>query len=141
MTTLIQGARVLTLDGQDRQLDEADVLVEGDAIVAVGPGLAAPPSARRIDGRGKLVMPGLINGHFHSSVNHLKGSLDSLPLEVFMLYESPSTGGDGGARASYVRTQLGAVEMLKCGVTCVLDDAFFLPAPAPAGRRRRPGRM
>jgi len=45
---------------------------------------------REIDGAGKLVMPGLINGHFHSPVNHLKGSLDSLPLEVFMLYESPA---------------------------------------------------
>ena len=35
--------------------------------------------------------------------------------------------------AAYVSTLLGAIEMLKSGVTSVLDDAFFVPAPSPAG--------
>ena len=35
-------------------------------------------------------------------------------------------------RAVYVRTMLGALEMLKSGVTAVLDDAFFVPAPSAA---------
>jgi len=78
------------------------------------------------------VMPGLINGHFHSPVNHLKGSLDSLPLEVFMLYESPALDAAMmSPRAAYVRTMLGALEMLKNGVTAVQDDAFFVPMPTP----------
>jgi len=34
-------------------------------------------------------------------------------------------------RAAYVRTMLGALEMLKNGVTAVQDDAFFVPAPSP----------
>jgi len=34
-------------------------------------------------------------------------------------------------RGAYVRTMLGALEMLKNGVTAVQDDAFFVPAPRP----------
>jgi len=131
--TLIRRARILTFDAQGRELDEADILVNGAIIAEVGQDLAVAPAAdlRVIDGRGRLAMPGLVNGHFHSSVNHMKGSLDSLPLEVFMLYESPSDGAADTPRAAYVRTMLGALEMLRTGVTAVLDDAFFTPAPDP----------
>ena len=131
MTTIIRNARVLTMDATDTILDRADVLVDGQTIAAVGPELAfTGGEVREIDGAGRLVMPGPINGHFHSPVNHLKGSLDSLPLEVFMLYESPALDEAGmSPRAAYVRTMLGALEMLKNGVTAVQDDAFFVPAP------------
>ena len=133
MKTIIRNARVLTMDADDTILVRADVLVDGQTIVAVGPDLDfADGEIRQIDGAGKLVMPGLINGHFHSPVNHLKGSLDSLPLEVFMLYESPPLDEAGmSPRGAYVRTMLGALEMLKNGVTAVQDDAFFVPAPRP----------
>ncbi len=133
MKTMIRDARVLTMDGDDTMLDRANILIDGAVIVAVGSDSVFPEDGvREIDGAGRLVMPGLINGHFHSPVNHLKGSLDSLPLEIFMLYESPAL--DAAAmtpRAAYVRTMLGALEMLKNGVTAVQDDAFFVPVPTP----------
>jgi 5-methylthioadenosine/S-adenosylhomocysteine deaminase len=136
LRTIIRNARVLTMDDRDTIIERANVLIDGPFIVAVGPDaefLEATPSAvREIDGQGRLVMPGLVNGHFHSPVNHLKGSLDSLPLEVFMLYESPALDAAAmSPRAAYVRTMLGALEMLKNGVTAVQDDAFFVPAPTP----------
>jgi 5-methylthioadenosine/S-adenosylhomocysteine deaminase len=110
-----------------------DVLVGGSRIEAVGPGLAnAHPSARVIDGHGHhLLIPGCINAHFHSSANHLKGSFPSLPLELFMLYESPSEAVSPTPREAYLRTMLGALEMLRSGTTSVQDDAFLLPAPEP----------
>jgi hypothetical protein len=37
-------------------------------------------------------MPALISGRFHSSVNDLKGSLESLPREIFMPLETPASG-------------------------------------------------
>lgn len=124
------------MDAMGTDLACATVTIENDTIVAVDPGGRAPPDSgadvREIDGSGHLLMPGLVNAHFHSSVNHLKGSLDSLPLELFMLYESPSEGRPMTPRAAYVRTLLAAMEMLKSGVTAVLDDAFFVPAPSPA---------
>lgn len=135
MKIIIRNARVLTMDEAGSEHDRATVTIEHGRITAVEPyaGSDVPIGAadRAIDASGHLIMPGLINAHFHSSVNHLKGSLDSLPLEIFMLYESPSDGAPIDPRAAYVRTMLGALEMLKSGVTAVLDDAFFVPAPTP----------
>jgi cytosine/adenosine deaminase-related metal-dependent hydrolase len=123
------------MDAAGTEHERASVHVEGGRIVLVDPADApvAGPAAelQQIDGAGHLLMPGLVNAHFHSSVNHLKGSLDSLPLEIFMLFESPELGAEPGPRFAYVRTMLGALEMLKGGVTTVLDDAFFVPAPSP----------
>jgi 5-methylthioadenosine/S-adenosylhomocysteine deaminase len=128
---LIRGARVLTLDAADREWPCADVVVEGGRIAALGPDAGAAwarPFARTIDGTGLLAMPGLINAHFHSPGNLMKGSLPGLPLEIFMLHEVPplAPGGDSGRRA-YVRTMIGALEMLRRGVTAVHDDAYHVP--------------
>ncbi|HEX2790758.1 MAG TPA: amidohydrolase family protein [Steroidobacteraceae bacterium] len=132
---MIRNARVLTMDQAGSDYPRATVTIDGGLIERVDPHEHARgdtgPWVREIDGAGHLIMPGLVNAHFHSSVNHLKGSLDSLPLEIFMLYESPSDGAPIDPRAAYVRTMLGALEMLKGGVTAVLDDAFFVPAPTP----------
>ena len=79
-------------------------------------------------------MPGLINAHFHSPGNLMKGCLDGMPLELFMLHEVPplATGGDS-QRLAYVRTQLAAVEMLRRGITCVHDDAYHVPVATREG--------
>ncbi len=128
---LIRGARVLTLDDADRDWPCADIVLEGGRIAAIGPdaGTAWPrPFTRVIDGIGRLAMPGLINAHFHSPGNLMKGCLPGFPLEVFMLHEVPPlcAGGDA-ARLVYVRTQIGALEMLRRGVTAVHDDAYHVP--------------
>jgi cytosine/adenosine deaminase-related metal-dependent hydrolase len=129
MSTLFRGARLFDLAHPEAMTGPADVLVADGRIVAVGQ-LAAPAGAEVIEAAGHLLMPGLVNGHFHSPVNHMKGELDSLPLEIFMLYESPALEElRPTPREAYVRTMLAAAEMLKGGVTSVQDDAFFVPEP------------
>ena len=130
--TLIRGATVLDIEADAATCRVCDVRVAGDRIAELGVGLAPAPDEPVIEAAGDLLMPGLVNAHFHSPVNHMKGSLPSLPLEIFMLYESPVPDGDGPTpRMAYVRTLLGAVEMLKGGVTAVQDDAFLMPHPTP----------
>ena len=64
--TLIRGATVLT--GTGTRLDDADVLLAGGRVEAVGRNLQAPADARIIDGRGRWVTPGLIDVHSHLGV-------------------------------------------------------------------------
>ncbi len=115
----------------------ADVLVQGQHIRAIGeaaPALFAQQGCgETIDGKGHhLLLPGLINAHFHSPANHLKGSLRSLPLELFMLYESPSDPAlTPTPREAYMCTMLTALEMLRSGTTSLQDDAFLMPCPTP----------
>lgn len=127
---------MLTLDSDDHEYDDVDIHIRDGEIAAIGPGLdpeSEPGSELEvIEARGLLAMPGLVNGHFHSPGNFMKGLVPSLPLELFMLYEVPPLMQEPvSERFAYVRTQLGAAEMLKLGITAVHDDAFFLPVPTP----------
>ena len=64
--TLIRNATVLT--GTGTRLDNADVLIVGGRISAVGSGLSAPPDSTIIDATGRWVTPGLIDIHSHLGV-------------------------------------------------------------------------
>src|SRR6478752_5114848 len=134
MTVVFRQVFVYDAAAPDAMTGPTDVLVEDDRISAVGDGLAASPGARIVEGGGRhLLVPGLINAHFHSPANHLKGSVRSLPLELFMLFESPADPAlTPSPREAYLRTMLGAIEMLQRGITCVQDDAFLMPYPDPA---------
>lgn len=131
MLTVIKDARVLTLDEQGTEYALADIVIRDGRIEAIGPGAydaVAEQAPRLIDATGQLAMPGLVNGHFHSPANFMKGALDNWPLELFMLYEVPPLMQEVvSPRFAYVRTMLGAMEMLKQGVTSVHDDCFFVP--------------
>jgi cytosine/adenosine deaminase-related metal-dependent hydrolase len=67
--TVIEGAYVATVDAADTEYAVGHVVVEGTDIVAVGagpaPAWATDASSTRIDGRGCLLTPGLVNTHHH----------------------------------------------------------------------------
>lgn len=127
-TTLVRGGLVLTMAGDEgvRPI-EADVLIVGDRIERVGRDLEAP-GAKVVDARDHLVVPGLVNSHYHSNQNLLRGRYRGRPLELAMLYAFPFDGAyEPSSRLVHLRTLLGAAESLKRGVTCVLDDVAELP--------------
>ena len=64
--TLIEGATVLT--GAGERIDGGSVLLVDGRVAAVGRDLAAPAGARRIDGTGRWVTPGIIDVHSHLGV-------------------------------------------------------------------------
>lgn len=133
--TLFRDVLVYDADRPSGTSGPTDVLVTGNRIESIGDGVrtAAPATARVVAGHGHhLLLPGLINAHFHSPANHLKGALASLPLELFMLFESPADEAlRPSPREAYLRTMLGALEMLRSGTTAVQDDAFLMPGPEP----------
>ena len=56
---------VVTFDDEDRELEGADILIDGPAISAVGWDLPSDGVDTVIDGRGLIALPGLINSHNH----------------------------------------------------------------------------
>jgi len=84
MRLLIDGAMVW--DGTGAAPVPAKVLIDGERIAAVAPQaetLATAQGAERIDGAGKFLMPGMVEGHSHLSfVNVARGTqLGELPPE------------------------------------------------------------
>lgn len=127
---LFRQVRLLELGSEEGHSGVRDVRISKGVITDIAPDLAPTPHENVIEGAGNLLMPGLVNGHFHSAVNHMKGRLPSLPLEVFMLYECPELEVlRPTPREAYLRTLLGCIEMLKGGTTSVQDDCFFVPSP------------
>ena len=63
---LIRHATVLT--GTGERLDDADLLMSGGRVVAVGRNLEAPAGTRVLDATGKWVTPGIIDVHSHLGV-------------------------------------------------------------------------
>jgi cytosine/adenosine deaminase-related metal-dependent hydrolase len=127
LPVLIRNAMVLTMDRDRRILPRADLLLSEGRVAAIGLDLA-PGDARVIDAGAMLAVPGLINAHLHSPGNLMRGCLDGMPLEIFMLYEVPPLASETDeSRLAYLRTAIGAIEMLKLGITAVGDDAFFVP--------------
>jgi 5-methylthioadenosine/S-adenosylhomocysteine deaminase len=128
--TLIRGAKIMAIDAA-RGTDpfDGDILIEDATIKAIGPQLSAEPDAVVIDGRGKLVMPGLVNSHTHSSETFLRGRYQGMPLEIWLLYAYPLLmNGAIGKRLLYLRSLLLAMESLRFGVTTFCDDFFDPPA-------------
>ncbi len=60
-TMLIRGGTVITPNGPL----EAELLIQGEQIQAIGLGLGAPAGAEIVDASGLLVLPGVIDAHAH----------------------------------------------------------------------------
>lgn len=124
-TILIRGGRVYDHDGDVHEPSVADVLIVNDRIATVGTGLPAG-DATVIEARGKLVIPGLVNAHYHSHDVLAKGLVEELPLEMWQLMTGP-LGGARSLEEVRLRTLAGAIEALRNGITTVQDMSTFAP--------------
>jgi cytosine/adenosine deaminase-related metal-dependent hydrolase len=71
---VIRGGSVMSMDPAVGDFAQADVLVEGKKILAVGPNLHVGGAAE-IDARGRIVMPGFIDTHHHQFETALRSFL------------------------------------------------------------------
>ena len=122
---LLRGGQVYDHDGDVHKPASADILIENGDIAAVGPNLEAG-GAEIVDARGKLVMPGLINAHYHSHDTLCRGLFEELPLETWLLYTLP-LGANRSKEELRARTLVGALESIRCGITCVQDMLGLIP--------------
>ena len=134
--TVIRGATVLPFDGSDRVVENGEVWFEGGEILAVcgAGGFDAPPrgDATVIEAGGRIVMPGLINAHSHSYTALLKGTVDAVPLDLYMI-GAIAGGSDRTPREVFVSAQVDCITLLKSGVTSVIDHYSERPQTTAEG--------
>src|SRR5713101_2553144 len=131
---IVSGGTVVTMDAQRRVIADGAVAVRGDSIVAVGPSAeieARFEPAKRIDARGAIVMPGLINGHTHAAMSLFRGIADDLSLDDWLhKYIFPAEARNVNEYFVLWGTRLGILEMLRGGITTYADMYYFEDAVA-----------
>jgi len=85
--TAITGARIITMKG-DEVIENGTLIVEDNRITALGAGLPAPAGATVVDGRGRTVIPGLIDVHWHGAM----GEDEIIPQQSWVNYASLAFG-------------------------------------------------
>ncbi|HUR20653.1 MAG TPA: amidohydrolase [Vicinamibacterales bacterium] len=129
VSLLITGGTVVTMDESGTVITNGAVAINGNAIVAVGAAgdLDARYSARdRIDARGQIVMPGLINTHTHAPMVLFRGLADDLALMDWLTqYIFPAEKATVSPEFVRVGTRLAALEMIESGTTTYADMYYF----------------
>ncbi len=121
----ITGALCLVPDGQGWRTDRLDIEIVDGLIAALHP-TGSPRSGQQIDARRMLATAGLINAHFHSPDQLIRGSAPDLPLELWSLHSAAGRVGRS-AREIELAVQLACIEMLHGGITTVLDHLRLSP--------------
>jgi cytosine/adenosine deaminase-related metal-dependent hydrolase len=129
---LIQGGTILSLDRDVGEFTTGDVLIEGDKILAVGPGLVNG-DCEVIDASGMIVMPGFVDSHRHIWEGLLRNIGTDVPLEgrtsyiSFILHKlAPAYRPED----AYVGNLVSAVGAINAGITTLLDWSHIQASPA-----------
>ncbi|MET0668946.1 MAG: amidohydrolase family protein [Xanthobacteraceae bacterium] len=124
---LIRGGRIYDHDGDMHQPAIADLLINGETIERIAPSIAPDAGVEVIDAKGKLIIPGMVNAHYHSHDVLAKGLFEEMPFDVWTLHSNPGNYGNRSQREIRLRTLLGAAESLRNGITTIQDFLTVVP--------------
>lgn len=118
---VFRGGTVLTMDDQRTVLTDADVLVVGDRIEAVGPALAVPEGTAEVDASGGIVMPGMVDTHRHMWQTAVRGYGADWTLTQYFVWNYLEHGRKFRPQDIYAGNLLSGLEALEAGVTTTVD--------------------
>jgi 5-methylthioadenosine/S-adenosylhomocysteine deaminase len=131
---LILGGTIITMDGARHVINDGGVAVSNGRIVAVGTRgeiQSGFTSRQMISATGKLIAPGLINGHTHVPMVLFRGLADDLDLHEWLnKYIFPAEAKNVTDEFVRVGARLGLAEMIRGGTTTYCDMYYFEDAIA-----------
>src|ERR1700754_5178777 len=131
---LVLGGTIVTMDQTRRIIDDGGIAVANGRIVAIGPRAEierAFTSRQRVIAVGKVLTPGLINGHTHIPMVLFRGLADDLDLQEWLTkYIFPAEAKNVTEDFVRVGARLGLAEMIRGGTTTYCDMYYFEDAIA-----------
>jgi 5-methylthioadenosine/S-adenosylhomocysteine deaminase len=129
ISLLVTGGTVVTLDAAGRVIPDGAVAIDHDVIAEIGSADALSrkyEAANRIDARGQIVMPGLVNAHTHAPMVLFRGLADDLALEDWLQKDIfPAEAKTVSPDFVRIGTRLAALEMIESGTTTFADMYYF----------------
>lgn len=117
---LLKCGWLVSADPTIGELKDAEILVEGDRITAVGKSLSAQAD-ETIDASHMIAMPGLVNAHAHIWQTALRGVGSEWVSAEYHRNMHGNMATRYGAEDLYLGTLAGALAQINCGVTTVLE--------------------
>jgi cytosine/adenosine deaminase-related metal-dependent hydrolase len=128
--TIIEGCAIATVDAAGTEHRDGHVVIDGDRIVAVGEGRAPEtPGARRIDGRGVLATPGLVNCHHHLYQWATRGLAQQATLFEWLVELYP-VWAHVDDEIEWAAARAGLAALARSGCSTSTDHHYVFPAGA-----------
>src|SRR4030095_12138438 len=131
---LVLGGTVVTMDEGRRILHDAGIAIKDGRIVAIDTAVAIRSkysALQTLTAHGKLIVPGLINGHTHIPMTLFRGLADDLDLQYWLTkYIFPAEAKNVTEEFVRVGARLGLAEMIRGGTTTYCDMYYFEDAIA-----------
>lgn len=131
---VVLGGTIVTMDGTRRVIDDGGIAIAGGRIVGIGPRAeiaSGYTSRQKIVAMGKVITPGLINGHTHVPMVLFRGLADDLDLQEWLTkYIFPAEAKNVTEEFVRVGARLGLAEMIRGGTTTYCDMYYFEDAIA-----------
>jgi 5-methylthioadenosine/S-adenosylhomocysteine deaminase len=121
MKRLLRHGTIVTVNPQGEIHPNADLLVDGDRIAAIGPSLDPALVDEVIDCTGRAVIPGLVQTHIHLCQTLFRGQADDLELLDWLQQRILPLEAAHDTESVYHSAQLGIAELLRGGTTAIVD--------------------
>jgi cytosine/adenosine deaminase-related metal-dependent hydrolase len=131
--TLIKSATIVSMDPSLGELPAGDLLVDGNRIADVRPSIdlgSGAAEAEIVDGKGRIVIPGLINAHMHTWQTGLRGYAANWTLPEYFRRMHAGLATVFRPDDIYIATLAGALNQINCGTTTLVDWCHNNPTPA-----------
>lgn len=125
---VIRHATVLSMDPNLAELPDADVLINNGKIIAVGRDLAAE-GAQVIEATGMILIPGLVDAHWHLWNSFLRSSSPAPQGQPFFKSQL-AVSKHFTPELSALGVRMGLAEAINSGITTVNNWAHNLRTPA-----------
>jgi 5-methylthioadenosine/S-adenosylhomocysteine deaminase len=127
---LFSNITVITMEDDRPVINNGFVGVKDGKIARVCGEMPREAASRVIDGRKKLIMPGLVNTHAHTAMCVMRGFADDYTLHDWLFEKVFPVEARLTEKAVIAGVKLGFAEMLRSGTTSVTDMYFHQPSAA-----------
>lgn len=121
----IKGAYALLHESGGFHAAETDIYVEGSIITGVGAEPEGFSLDRCIDGKNRMVIPGLINSHTHAYMTLFRNYADDVCFDDWLMKNIMPLEDTLKPEDGYWGSLLGCLEMIRTGTTAFLDMHMF----------------
>nr|WP_300003060.1 amidohydrolase [Tissierella sp.] len=126
MNILIKGIDIIPVNGKEDTIKDTNLYIEEGIISHIGALIEGKTIEKTIDGKNKLLMPGLINAHTHLGMSLLRNFADDMNLNDWLTKKIWPMEDKLNGEDVYWGSLLSMSEMIMSGTTSFCDMYFFM---------------